>query len=190
MPSKLLFRLMALVAMLMTAATAHATEAGWALLREGGHVVLLRHAAAPGTGDPAGFAIDDCKTQRNLSDRGRQQARRLGALFEARAEPVERVLSSRYCRCKETAELAFREDNQVELFPPLDLPPADPEAARQAHDAVLKEIAGYSGSGNMVLVTHEEVIQALTGQGAREGEAVIVRVEGDTVHVLGRIIFN
>ena len=166
---------------------AQATEAGWALLREGEHVVLLRHAMAPGATDPARFDITKCSTQRNLSERGRQQARRIGALFAARAAPTERVLTSRYCRSKETARLAFGE---AEEFAPLD-PPAADEAEREAQlQGVVAEVANYSGSGNLVLVTHLETIQALTGQTAREGEAVIVGSEGEKLHVLGRIIFN
>ncbi len=92
-------------------------RSGWALLRNGGHVILMRHAMAPGTGDPSNFDLENCRTQRNLSDRGRQQARRIGALFSARAEPVEKVLSSRWCRALDTARLAFG-DRLVEPFPP------------------------------------------------------------------------
>ncbi len=173
--------------LLALATTAQATEAGWALLREGEHVVLLRNAMAPGATDPDNFEIDKCSTQRNLSDRGKQQALRLGALIAARAAPTERVLASRFCRTRDTAKLAFGE---FEDFAPLD-PPAKDEAARKVQlDAILTEIRGYSGSGNLILVTHLETIQALTGKPAREGEAVIVAPEGDGLHVLGRIGFN
>ena len=97
------------VLLLAFAVEAGATEAGWALLRDGEHVVLLRHAMAPGAADPANFDIEKCSTQRNLSERGKQQARKIGALFAARAAPTERVLTSRYCRTMETARLAFGE---------------------------------------------------------------------------------
>ena len=182
-----MLRLIVAVLMLAFAAEARATEAGWALLRDGEHVVLLRHAMAPGAADPANFDIEKCSTQRNLSDRGKQQARKIGALFAARAAPTERVLASRYCRTKETARLAF---GSAEDFAPLDPPPADEKARKEQIDAILKEVRNYSGSGNLVLVTHLETIQALTGQPAREGEAVIVRPEDDGLRVLGRIIFN
>lgn len=174
---------------LALALPAQATEAGWALLREGGHAVLIRHAMASGTSDSTGFAIDDCSTQRNLTARGKQQAEKMGALFAARAERVERVLSSRYCRCLETAATAF-EDDSVEPMPALDLLPADAAAAATANKAVVEEIRAFSGSGNLVLVTHLENIKALTGVSPREGEAVIVRAEGDALRVLARIIFN
>lgn len=180
-------RVFAVLFLLVSAVEAKATESGWALLREGEHVVLIRHAMAPGAADPANFDIEKCSTQRNLSERGKQQARKVGALFAARAAPVERVLSSRYCRTHETARLAF---GNVEDFAALDPPAIDETARKNQLDAILKEIRDYSGSGHLVLVTHLETIQALTGQPAREGEAVIVRPEGDGLHILGRIIFN
>lgn len=182
-----MLRIVAAVLLLLFAAEAGATEAGWALLRDGEHVVLLRHANAPGAVDPADFDIEKCSTQRNLSERGKQQARKIGALFAARAAPTERVLTSRYCRTKETARLAF---GDAEEFAPLDPPPADEEVRKEQLEAVLREVRDYSGSGNLVLVTHLETIQALTGQSAREGEAVIVGADDNGLRVLGRIVFN
>ena len=171
------------------AVPAGATEAGWALLRNGGQIILLRHAAAPGTGDPANFDISKCGTQRNLSDRGRQQAEKIGALIAARAGYPERVLTSRYCRARDTARIAF-EDTKVEEFAPLDELSKDDAAAKAANDAVIAEINSYSGSGNMVLVTHLENIMALTGVSPREGEAVIVTPADNGLRVAARIIFN
>lgn len=182
-----MFRILLALFIAALAVPASATEAGWALLRDGEHVVLLRHAMAPGASEPSDFDIENCKTQRNLSERGRQQARKIGALFATRAAPTERVLTSRYCRTRETARLAF---GDPEDFAPLD-PPAADEAERATQlDQIRKEISGYSGSGNMVMVTHLETIQALTGATAREGEAVIVRAEGDAIRIIGRIVFN
>ncbi|MFE0015446.1 histidine phosphatase family protein [Mesorhizobium sp. NPDC059054] len=168
--------------------SAYATDAGWALLRAGGHVVLLRHAMVTGNGDPAGFDVGKCATQQKLSDRGKQQARKIGALFAARAAPIDRVLSSRYCRALDTAGIAF-EDNKAEQFEPLDLLSKDPAAAAVQNAAVIKEVESFTGDGNLVLVTHLENIQALTGAGAREGEAVIVGLDNEKLRVLGRIIF-
>jgi phosphohistidine phosphatase SixA len=182
-----MLRIVTVVLLLLFAAEARATEAGWALLRDGEHVVLLRNAMAPGAADPANFDIEKCSTQRNLSERGKQQARKIGALFAARAAPTERVLTSRYCRTKETARLAF---GGAEDFAALDPPPADEEARKEQLDAIQQEVRNYSGSGNLVLVTHIETIQALTGQPAREGEAVIVGADDSGLRVLGRIIFN
>lgn len=177
--------------LLLAVPQAAATEAGWALLREGGQIVLLANANAPGVGDPAHFDIGNCRTQRNLSDRGRQQARRIGALFAARAEPVGQVYSSRYCRAMDTARLAFG-DRLVEPLEALDSIARDPggEAAQKATQAVVALARDYSDSGNLVLVTHPENIAALTGAHAREGEAVIVVPHGEGLSVIGRIVFN
>lgn len=168
---------------------ASATEAGWALLRNGGQIVLLVHANAPGTGEPANFDIENCRTQRNLSDRGRQQARRMGALFAARAAPVGQVLASRYCRTLETARLAF-DDDEPEPWEALDPVPDDEAAAKRQVEAIAERIRDYSGSGNFILVTHAAVVTAVTGARAREGEAVIVAPTDDGIHTIGRIIFN
>ncbi|AMX93326.1 histidine phosphatase family protein [Mesorhizobium sp. M7A.F.Ca.US.014.04.1.1] len=173
--------------LLVVPSVAHATDAGWALLRDGGHVVLLRHAMVTGTTDPANFDIDSCATQMNLSARGKQQASKIGALFAARAAPIERVLSSRYCRCLDTARIAFETD--PELFAPLDLLKGDETQKAAQIAAILKEIRVYSGSDNLVMVTHLEDIVALTGISPREGEAVVVEPQGDGLRVLGRVTF-
>jgi len=168
---------------------AMATEAAWALLREGGRVVLLRHAMAPGNGDPANFDVEKCSTQRNLSARGRQQAEKIGALFAARVGNPEKVLSSRYCRARDTARIAF-EDSPIEAFEPLDQLPADESAATAANDQVIDIVRDFTGQGNLVLVTHLENIRSVTGVSPREGEAVIVALSESGLRVLGRIIFN
>jgi phosphohistidine phosphatase SixA len=178
---------LALIALLI-ASPLEATEAGWALLRDGGHIVLLTHAFSTPGAEPGNFDIKNCATQRNLSERGRQQARKMGALFAARAAETERVASSRYCRCLDTAELVFRDE--AEPLAALDLLSSDEAAAAAQTAAVMEEIRNFSGSGNFVLVTHPANIHALTGATPREGEAIIVRPEGEGLHVLGRIVFN
>jgi phosphohistidine phosphatase SixA len=173
--------------LLAVPSAAQATDAGWALLRDGGHVVLLRHAMVTGTTDPANFDIANCASQVNLSARGKQQASKIGALFAARAAPVERLLSSRYCRCLDTARIAF--ETEPEAFAPLDLLKGDDSQKAAQMAAILKEIRAYSGSDNLVMVTHLEDIVALTGISPREGEAVVVEPRGDTLRVLGRVTF-
>ncbi len=168
-------------------AVAHATDAGWALLRDGGRVVLLRHAMVTGTSDPANFDIANCATQINLSARGKQQASRIGALFAARAAPVERVMSSRYCRCLDTARIAF--EAEPEPFEPLDVPDNDESERARQMAAIVEAVRGYSGSDILVMVTHLETIKELTGVSPREGEAVIVEADGERLRVLGRIAF-
>ncbi|ESY85230.1 histidine phosphatase [Mesorhizobium sp. LNHC220B00] len=182
-----MIRLALALFLLVFPAAAHATDAGWALLRDGGHVVLLRHAMVTGTTDPANFDIGNCATQVNLSARGKQQASKIGALFAARAAPIERILSSRYCRCLDTARTAF--EAEPELFAPLDLLKGDDARKAAQIAAIMKEIRAYSGSDNLVLVTHLENIVALTGVSPREGEAVVVEPQGDGLRVLGRVTF-
>jgi Histidine phosphatase superfamily (branch 1) len=84
-----------------------AEEALWNDLRQGGYVLLIRHADAPGTFDPPGFKLGVCSTQRNLSEEGRAQSRRLGELFRSKNVPIAQVFSSEWCRCIDTATLAF-----------------------------------------------------------------------------------
>lgn len=171
---------------------AEATEAGWALLRDGGQVVLMRHAYAPGataSRDVPDTDSGDCIGEGSLSDRGRQQARRIGALFAARAAPVDEVLTSRYCRCVETARIAFG-SALVHEFPALNALAA-PDADRERQTAeTLERIRAHHGYGNLVLVTDLDNIAALTGSAAREGEALIVRPEGGTLHVAAHVVFN
>jgi phosphohistidine phosphatase SixA len=182
-----MFRLALALFLLAVPSLAHATDAGWALLRQGGHVVLLRHAMTNGSNDPANFDIAKCATQRNLSERGKQQARKMGALFDARSAPIERVLSSRYCRCLDTARIAFEAEPQP--FEPLDLLSTDEATKAKQLAAIVNEVRGYSGSDNLIMITHLENIKALTGVSPREGEAVVVEVQGDGLRALGRVTF-
>jgi len=97
-----------LVLAVLAAGRAGAEDAAWDALRGGGQVVLIRHASTvAGLGDPPGFRLDDCATQRNLSDAGRAEARRIGAAFRRHGIPVDRVLSSRWCRCLDSLGAVF-----------------------------------------------------------------------------------
>ena len=162
----------------------------WALLKSGGTVALIRHARAPGFGDPPGFRLDDCATQRNLSDDGRGQARRIGQAFRDNGVAVDRVVSSEWCRCLETAELLGL--GPVERFAALNSFFQRPER----RDPQLAELLPWLGDvrprGALVVVTHQVVISALTGTGTRSGEIVVVRprdgVAGEgAIEVLGSI---
>lgn len=184
-----MFRAAIVVIITLAAASAGATEAGWALLRNGGQVVLINHAHAPGSGDPANFDVENCSTQRNLSDRGRQQARRMGALFFAKAAPIELVLTSRYCRARDTAEMAFS-DRTLEEYAALDYAEPGSEAQKEQTQAVLERIRNYTGAGNLLMVTHGPNIEALVGITPRDGEAIILSRGGDDLKVAARITFN
>ena len=158
----------------------------WAALAKGGQVALIRHGNAPGTGDPAGFKVDDCKTQRNLDEAGRGQSRALGQAFRDRGVRVARVLSSPWCRCVETARLMAV--GTVETSTAL-LPDRDP--ANSVRRAELKEmISSWRGPGTLVLVTHGFTIQALLGFIPGSAEVVVVRPQpgsGAGGELVGRI---
>jgi 8-oxo-(d)GTP phosphatase len=148
-----------------------------ARLLEPDTVLLLRHALAPGTGDPSGFQLEDCATQRNLSDAGREQARALGDRLRAAGVAEARVYSSRWCRCLETARL-------------LELGPVEPEPALDSFfqrrsegpartTSALERLRTLSAGPPVVMVTHQVNISALTGEFTGSGSGVLVRILRD-----------
>lgn len=145
----------------------------WDALKSGGHVALLRHALAPGTGDPAGFDVDDCATQRILSDQGRDQARRIGARFRESGVALASVFSSQWCRCLETARL-------LGLGPVTEQPILNSffrdYDRRELQTQMLRQwIARQSLNSPLILVTHQVNITALTDVYPQSGELVILR---------------
>ena len=175
-----------LVLAVLAIGPAGAEDAAWDALRGGGRVVLIRHASTvAGLGDPPGFRLDDCATQRNLSDAGRAEARRIGAAFRRYRIPVDRVLSSRWCRCLETARLAF---GRVEPWPALDSFFDDRGREPDQTRAALALMAEPLGDGNLILVTHQVNITALTGIVPATSELIVLtRQAGGTVRITGRI---
>jgi broad specificity phosphatase PhoE len=161
-------------------------EAVWDLLRSGGQVVVMRHASTePGVGDPPGFRLEDCQTQRNLSAAGREEARRLGQAFRARSIPIGQVLSSRWCRCLETARLAF---GTVEPWAPLDSFFNDRSRADAQTQAVRELIAERPPGGNLILVSHQVNITALTQLFPAPGEMIVLTPLGNgEFRVAGRL---
>jgi phosphohistidine phosphatase SixA len=155
----------------------------WRLLAGGGVVALVRHASTePGIGDPPGFRRGDCATQRNLSAAGRAEAVRLGEAMRTHSVRIDAVLSSDWCRCRDTAALAF---THYEHWPPLDSFFADPATEPAQTRAVHERIARWSGPGVLVLVTHQVNIAAVTGRSVGTGEIVIVRPAAAGPEVLG-----
>ena len=157
-----------------------ASERGvWDRLRAGGLVVLMRHASTePGLGDPAGMRIEDCATQRNLSEEGREEARRVGARFRQERVPVARVLSSPWCRCKDTAQLAF---GRFEDWEPLSSFFDFPHREAEFTERVKKRIGTYARrhpGGNVVMVTHNVNIAALSRESVAPAEMVLMRPDG------------
>ena len=148
-----------------------------ALLRTGGVVAAFRHALAPGTFDPPEFRLGVCSTQRNLSDEGREQARRTGEWFKARQLQPSRVLSSPWCRCVDTATLAF---GAPEVWPALGSPVGYSETTGAAHLRELRSslVAASAQPGRFqVWVTHMFVLSELVQVDSSSGQALILRAD-------------
>ena len=134
---------------------------------------MIRHALAPGRGDPKGFKINDCSTQRNLDEVGVNQSKHIGKLFKQNKIEIDQVLSSQWCRCKDTARHAFRKYKEFSALNSTFSPPY-----RKKEKEQLRELKNFiqkwnGGKGNLVLVTHYVVILAVTGQAPSSGEIVI-----------------
>jgi broad specificity phosphatase PhoE len=174
------------VALTCACGLARADEALWAQLRTGGLVVFIRHAQTdPGVGDPPGFRLDDCKTQRNLSAAGREQARRLGEAFRRERVPVAQVLSSEWCRCRDTATLAF---SRYEPWPALNNLFGRHENEPAQRRAMLEGAGVYRGTGNLILVTHGATIVPVAGVNPAPAELVVMKPVGDGgLAVVGRL---
>lgn len=183
-----LYPMRALAALLfasIASGPADAAEDAWAALREPGTHVVMRHASAPGTGDPDDFRLGDCSTQRNLDDGGRAQARRIGDAIRAAGIAVDLVLTSQWCRARETADLIAVAP--VEDEPALNSFFENRSDADQATEALRARLAGLSGR-KAVLVTHQVNITALTGVFPASGEMVVIATdEAGAATVRGRI---
>ena len=162
-------------------------------IRTGGVALLMRHATAPGTGDPEPFKVDDCGTQRNLSEAGRDEARRIGAHLRQIGLTPGEVLTSQWCRCRDTAQLAFGgAAGGARDWPVLNsfLRNRAGEAAQR--DAIVVRIGKVKrGSAPLVLVTHQLIITSVTGVFPESGEVVVVAPvtngTGKRIKVIGTI---
>ena len=158
-----------------------------ALLRAGGVIVAFRHALAPGTFDPPGFQLGNCSTQRNLSDEGRAQAGRIGAWFNAQSLRPALVRSSPWCRCMDTATLAF---GSGLAWPALGSPRGAVETTNAENmDALRRSLVAVTARRSRfeVWVTHMFVLQDLVGQGTSVGKGLLLRAGADGApQVLGR----
>lgn len=170
---------------------ARADEAGWAALARPGAIVLIRHAYAPGVGDPPGMRLGDCATQRNLDDQGRAQARRLGERLRQRGIRVEAVLHSPWCRTRDTARLMFEGQpapvpREEPAFGSFFAGQGDPVRQTAAAREILRR---WKGPGALVVVTHQVNVNGLTGISPATAEGLVVSVlPGDApLQVLGRI---
>lgn len=148
-------------------------------------IVLFRHATAPGVGDPANFSLGDCTTQRNLDATGRTAAAAIGDASHAHGIRVGMVLSSQWCRTRETADLAFPGRATAEPVFNSFFDHAAGEAQQTAAARAL--LAHWKGPGVLVVVTHQVNITALTGVVPGPGEGVVVEPSGNGLKVVGRI---
>lgn len=152
-------------------AAGDATDEAWAALAKGGHVVLIRHGNAPPGygGDPPGFRFDDCATQRNLDEAGREQARALGEAFRKHGVQVDRVVASPICRCVDTARLMAvgAVETSWDLLP-------DTGSSTSRVDALEKMVASWQGPGTLVLVTHAITVGRLTGVTLEQAETLVL----------------
>jgi len=167
-----------LILLAVASQAAVADAAFWRSASLPGHAVLIRHALAPGNGDPADFKVDDCSTQRNLSSEGRNQARRIGDLFRKNGITNDVALfSSQWCRCLETATLlAF--DEPVPLIS-LNSFYGSPSDGPESTKALRQWLFSRNLDSPTVLVTHQVNITALTGVYPGSGELVLIKVNND-----------
>jgi broad specificity phosphatase PhoE len=187
---RMAWRRLLLAALALLALPAVADEAAaWAALRAGGHVALIRHASTePGLGDPPGYKLDDCATQRNLSAQGREEARRLGERMRREGVVVDKVYTSPWCCCRDTAKEAFGKAEDWEALSSFfDDRGREPDRTER----VKKRIGTYATRkprGTVVMVTHHVNIAALTNFAVGTGEVVVVRADGCCgLRVVGRI---
>jgi phosphohistidine phosphatase SixA len=186
---------LAIVALLLglcgPAEVAAADEAAnaWNALRAGGHVALMRHADAPGGfGDPPGFRVDDCATQRNLSAKGKADAEKIGSRLKREGIAFEKIVSSPWCRCSETAKLMNVGTVETEAtFGNVVVLRDQRETLTSGARAL---IAKWTARGNLLVVTHGANIAALSGISPASGEIVVVKGGSDRAEPVGRLLLD
>tara|TARA_B110000211_G_C14007493_1_gene521518 strand:+ start:78 stop:635 length:558 start_codon:yes stop_codon:yes gene_type:complete len=141
-------------------------------LAKGGKLIFIRHAYAPGGGDPNNFDIQDCNTQRNLNNSGRQQAKQIGIFIKDNNIPIDRVISSEWCRCIETAIIAFNK-YETKSFLNSFFSEKFAKNKNQQIKNLKKYIEEWKGNKNLVFVTHYVVISELLGYAPSSGEIII-----------------
>jgi len=149
------------------------SEQNWKSIQEGNKIILIRHSLAPGGGDPIGFKINDCKTQRNLNRAGISQSKKIGKLFKKNKVPIDQILSSQWCRCKDTAKYAFGDYKEFTALNSTFQSPYDKNETKQLKQ-LYSFVKKWDGKGkNLVLVTHYSIITAVTNAVPSSGEIII-----------------
>ena len=141
-------------------------------LQSGGNIIFIRHALAPGTGDPENIDLNDCETQRNLNDKGIEQSKLIGDFFKNNNIPIDLVLSSEWCRCKDTARYAFDEFNTFKALNSFYDEKFFKNKKKQINN-LKKFIDKWNGKKNLIFVTHYVVILEMLGIGTNSSELVI-----------------
>ena len=155
-------------------------------LKEGGKLIFIRHAHAPGNGDPENFTLKNCSSQRNLSQEGINQSKKIGLFFTRNKIQIDKVLSSEWCRCKDTAKYAF---NTYETFGALNSF-YDTRFAKNKTKQIkdLKEyILSWNSEKNLILVTHFVVISETLSAASDSGEII---VSDKNFNIIGNIETN
>ena len=179
------------IALVVASGAANAADenAAWNALRADGYVALIRHASAPGpAGDPADYKLDDCATQRNLSEQGRAEARALGERFRTQGVKVGKIVSSQWCRCQQTAELM--NIGPVEVAPTFNNAFVLKDKRDTLTAGARATVGAWRGPGTMVVVTHGQNIMAMLGIHPREGEVIVVAPDpasDNKMKLIGRI---
>ena len=151
----------------------HSSAQNWKPAQEGNKIILIRHSLAPGGGDPIGFKIDDCKTQRNLNKAGIKQSKKIGKLFKKNKVPIDQVLSSQWCRCKDTAKYAFGKYKEFTALNSTFKSSYNKNEAKQLKE-IYNFVGKWNGKGkNLILITHFSIITAVTNAIPSSGEIVI-----------------
>ena len=141
-------------------------------LKNGGKIIFIRHALAPGGGDPKNFDLNDCFTQRNLSNEGRKQAEHIGEFFKKNQIQIYKVLSSEWCRCKETAKIAFKNfstNSFLNSFYSFEFAKNKEKQISALNDYIVK----FKSDKNLILVTHYVLISEVLDYGPSSGEIIV-----------------
>ena len=152
-------------------------------LKDGEKLIFIRHAYAPGNGDPAGFNLNDCSTQRNLSENGRKQAQRIGEFFNENKIEIDKVLSSEWCRCKETAKIAFKNYSTNSFLNSFYSSKFSKNKDKQVK-AFNYYIKNLEIKKNLIFVTHYVFISEVLNYGPSSGEIV---VSNKNLNIIGSI---
>ena len=181
--------LLALSASVALLRFAQADEVAWAALKAPGAIVLFRHALAPGGGDPPGFKAGDCSTQRNLSEEGQAQAKRIGQTLRDRGIKVQAVWHSAWCRTRDSAQLAFPElqTSAMRSEPAFNSFFGDRSKEPVQTAAARKLLLAWRGPGALVVFTHQVNITQLTEIFPQSGEGIVLQRSGKQLQVKGRI---